>query len=130
MNMPETPPKHLTIGEDHASYRPRGTFTFEQVVDCIDEAIEYCRTQRIGKLLVNILDVKGVSPPTTAQRFSFAATWAKTAAGKVDLAMVAPEHLIDREKIGVMMARNRGLETDVFTNEEDARKWLKHVSPT
>ena len=109
---------------DYAIFRPTGTYTFDEAVDLINRALEYCRSRTIRKLLVNILDVTGFPPPNTIQRFVFATTWAETAKGKVVLAMVAPEKLIDPEKIGVTVAYNRGFETEVFTVEDEAVQWL------
>jgi hypothetical protein len=40
------------------------------------------------------------------------------------VALVARPELIDPQKIGVLMAQNRGVLGDVFTNEADALLWL------
>src|SRR5687767_4193921 len=111
------PPEYLLVNDStpYAIYRPSGTFTFDDAVNRIDEALEFCREHDIPKIMVNILDVTGFPPPNVIQRYVFACKWAQTAQGQVTLAMVAPEQLIDPEKIGVTMAENRGLTTEVFT---------------
>ena len=122
--MEEPCPEYLSCNADLAVYRPHGTQTFEQAVDSINRALEFCRSRNIRKLLVNILHVSGFPPPNTIQRFIFATKWAETAKGKVALAVVAPPEMIDSDKIGVTMAVNRGLATDVFTSEDEAVEWL------
>ena len=120
-------PEYFTNSGKYATFRPSGTFTFERLVERIDNALEYCERNNIRKLLVNILEVEGVPPPSVIQRFYFATKWANTAAGHVALAMVAPDEMVDKEKIGVTMALNRGLQTDVFSTEEAADKWLSSI---
>src|SRR4051812_25036992 len=95
-------PEYLACNKNYAAYRPNGSYSFEQAVDNINRALEYCRSRKISKLLVNILDVSGFPPPSTLQRFIFATTWATTSEGEVSLAMVAPQEMIDKEKIGVV----------------------------
>ncbi|MEQ1641921.1 MAG: hypothetical protein ABL959_00585 [Pyrinomonadaceae bacterium] len=117
-------PKFLSIEERHASFRPVGEYSFDATVKMIDAAIEYCRTNAIRGLLVDITAVTGFPTPSTAERFQFATQWSATAAGRVALAMIAPPEMIDPDKIGVTMANNRGFLCEVFTNEEDAVRWL------
>ncbi|MGB2751940.1 MAG: hypothetical protein WBC19_07765 [Pyrinomonadaceae bacterium] len=117
-------PEYLSNGEHYASYHPVGEMTLADCVSMIDGAIRYCRDNGIGSLLVNITGVSGFPPPSTTDRFLFTKHWAETAAGKLAVAMVAPPEMIDLDKIGVTMAGNRGLRSDVFTLESDAIEWL------
>jgi hypothetical protein len=50
--------------------------------------------------------------------------WADEASGGVRLAMVARAEMIDPEKFGVTVAANRGLVSNIFTTELEARAWL------
>ena len=50
--------------------------------------------------------------------------WAESAGSGLRVAMVARAELIDPEKIGVLMAQNRGVAGDVFTTEAAAIAWL------
>src|SRR5688500_504184 len=120
-------PENLSIEKDgYATYRPRGRYTFDQTVGMIDKALVYCRDSGIRGLLVNISEVTGFPPPTTIQRLDFASKWADTAGGKVALSLIARPELIDPDKIGVTMARNRGLFSDVFSSdsEPEAIEWI------
>jgi hypothetical protein len=114
----------LSLENDYAAFRLTGQYTLEKAVDLVNEAISYCKENDFDRLLVNVTDVTGFPSPTTTERFQFATQWALTAAGRVILAMVAPLELIDPERIGVTMGTNRGLRSEVFTDETEAIAWL------
>ena len=109
----------------HAEYRPVGEYTFDEAVDMIDAAIAHCKAKDIRCLLVDIRGVSGFPPPSTIQRFQFATKWSSTAASRVAISLIAPPELIDSDHIGVTMASNRGLRSDVFTTEPEALAWLR-----
>jgi hypothetical protein len=46
------------------------------------------------------------------------------------VAVVARPELIDPQKIGVLMAQNRGVNGDVFSTESAAIAWLDNASGT
>ena len=50
--------------------------------------------------------------------------WAESAGSGLHVAIVARPEIIDPEKIGVLMAQNRGATGDVFTSEVAAIAWL------
>jgi hypothetical protein len=108
-------PDGFSQRDGYGLYRLAGEHTFDDTIDGIDTALSYCCDQEVERLLVDISEVTGFPPPTVAQRFEFATRWAATAAGRVKLAIIAPESLIDPEKIGTTMANNRGLVSDAFT---------------
>ena len=47
-----------------------------------------------------------------------------SAASRVKLVLVVPEHYIDRGRIGVALAAIRGLTANVLTTEHEAVDWL------
>jgi hypothetical protein len=105
-------------------YRPTGKATFEQAVDLVADAMTAARDGGCFDLLVNVYGLAGVKPPTVFARYDLAIKWARSAGSKLRVAMVSPPELIDPEKIGVLMAQNRGATGDVFTNEAEAIAWL------
>ena len=117
-------PEYFSIEAGYAAFRPKGQFTFDEAVAKVDEAIAVCRDNDIRGLLVDVTGMTGFSPPSTTERFRFATKWAATARGRVVLSMIAPAEMIDRDKIGITMATNRGLATEVFTAESEAVNWL------
>ena len=125
MATPSQLPEFLTLSEDFAYYRPVAEMTLEEAIERINDALLFCRENGIVGILVDITQLSGFPPPSLTDRFWFIAKWAETSGGRVVVSMVAPPEMIMPDKIGVTMALNRGLRTDVFTREEDAIKWLR-----
>ena len=107
-----------------AFYRPTGKASFEQAVEMVAAAMLEARAMGASSLLVNTLDLTGVNPPTIFARHALAIRWAESAGPHLHVAMVARAELIDPQKIGVLMAQNRGVSGDVFTSEAAALTWL------
>ncbi|MBV9216242.1 MAG: hypothetical protein JO053_08705 [Acidobacteria bacterium] len=122
--MPDTP-EPPSLRDDHAHFVLAGEYTLEDAIERVNEGILWCRANSIRHLLVDIREVTGFPSPSTSDRFGYATRWAATAQGRVVMAMVAPEHLIDAEKIGVMVANNRGFVAEAFTTEQEALRWLR-----
>ena len=78
---------------------------------------------------MNVTDYHGYAIPNLSDRFFFISKWAETAAGRVALAIVAPPEVILQDKFGVTIATNRGLLSDVFTDEAEALEWLRATVP-
>lgn len=105
-------------------YRPTGPATFEQGVDLVAKAMVVAREGGCLDLLINVYGLTGIQPPTVFARYDLAVKWARSAGPRLKVAMVSPPELIDHEKIGVLMAQNRGVIGDAFTNEAEAVAWL------
>lgn len=118
------PIHHPTLLDDYAHYRLTGDHSLEQAVDNIDAAIVWCRENNVHRLLIDISEISGFPSPSVSDRFGFATSWSASARGTVKMAMIAPAHLIDTEKIGVTVAQNRGFMVEAFTDESEAIRWL------
>ena len=105
-------------------YRPVGVVTFEEAVDLLVLGMQHARSLGLTELLMNAHGLSGFSSPSTFGRYSMAVRGAESGGGVLRLAIVVHAGIIDPQKIGVVMAQNRGLDTDVFSNEPDAIKWL------
>jgi hypothetical protein len=105
-------------------YRPEGKVTFERAVELVAEAMRHARSLGLNDLVVNSLGLSGFAPPSIFARHAFALKWAEAAGASLTVAMVARPEIIDPEKIGVLMAQNRGVSGDVFTTEVAAIAWL------
>jgi hypothetical protein len=117
-------PDHFEHLGSRGFYRPLGVVTFEQAVETVAVGIEHAQKLGLKDLLVNTQALTGFAVPTTFGRYAFAVRWAQAGGGVLRLGVVARRELIDHEKIGMIMAHNRGLDVDVFTNEADAIGWL------
>jgi len=105
-------------------YRPIGVVTFERAVDMVAMSMRVARERGLADLLVNTHGLTGFPTPSTFARYSLAVKWAESAGSALRVALVTRPEIIDPQKIGVLMAQNRGVNGDVFTNETEALAWL------
>ncbi len=116
--------EYTKIIADCAFSRPAGRVTLAQATTLVAEAILLARSQNVPKLLFNALGLTGFPSPTLAERYFFARRWAAIAQGRVQLALVVESRMIDPERFGVTVARNAGMDAEVFDNEPAALAWL------
>jgi hypothetical protein len=106
-------------------YRPIGNVTFERAVEMVAESLVLARSLGLADILVNTVGLTGFAPPSIFARHALALKWAESVGGSgLHAALVARPEVIDPEKIGVLMAQNRGVSGDVFTTEAAALAWL------
>jgi hypothetical protein len=105
-------------------YRPIAIVSFEQAIEMVAQAMRYARERGLVDLLANTNGLTGYPQPSTFARYSLAMKWAEVAGGALRVALIARPEIIDPQRIGVLMAQNRGVNGDVFTNESDALAWL------
>jgi hypothetical protein len=108
-------------------YRPVGCVSFDEAVAWVRTAIATACSNRAVDLLVDTTALTGFPSPNTFQRFLAAVEWAEEAVGRVRLAMVALAEMIDPAKFGVTVALNRGLVSNIFPTETEARAWLDAI---
>ena len=112
-------------------YRPSARVSFEQAVEMVAGAMREARSLGLIDLLVNTKGLVGFGQPSIFARHTLAVEWARAAGTNLRVAVVARPELIDPQKIGVLMAQNRGVAGDVFTNEAEALAWLdSHLTNT
>jgi hypothetical protein len=107
-----------------AVYLAGGVVSFDETVALVRAAIVAARENRARELLVDTRELVGFDSPATFQRFLAAVNWAEAANASLRLAMVARAELIDPDKFGVIVAANRGLVSNIFPTEAEARAWL------
>jgi hypothetical protein len=105
-------------------YRPSARVSFEQAVEMVASAMRHARALGLIDLLVNTKGLVGFGQPSIFARHSLAVEWARSAGAALRVAMVARPEIIDPQKIGVLMAQNRGVLGDVFASEAAALVWL------
>jgi hypothetical protein len=121
-------PENLEIVGRRAVYRPVATTTFERAVDLTGDAMRHARAQGCVDMLANLTGFTGFPSPSTVARYSMALKWAECAGSTLRVAMVVRTEVMDPQKIGVLMAQNRGVNGDIFTSEAEALRWLDAFS--
>ena len=100
-----------------------GAWNVDDYPGVIDAIIEECETRRQNLLLIDFLEL-GWDRVSTFDRFRMG-TGAVTLAWKVSrLAALARPDQIDPERFGERVARNRGLNVRLFTDPQEAERWL------
>jgi hypothetical protein len=105
-------------------YRPTSAVSFERAIDMVAEAMRLARSLGLSDLLVNTTGFTGFPAPSIFARHALAVKWAESGGFGLTVAMVARSELIDPDKIGLLMAQNRGATGDVFATEAAALAWL------
>ncbi len=117
-------PSYFERGEHYACFRPVAHVSLKEGVDLISVAIAYCGDEKVPRLLVNIEGLTGYKLPETMDRYSMGAQFAAAAKFGLKVVLVAPSEVIDPNRFGVTVAKNRGLDTNVFSSEPEAVAWL------
>jgi len=117
-------PEGFQIAKDYAIYRPIGDISLEEAISLVSQAITFARDRQIGRLLVDSTKLTGFGSLGTVDRYLIGERLAHAACSSMRIAMVARAKLIDPHRFGVMVARNRGLDNDVFTSEAEVLAWL------
>jgi len=114
----------IEVIEDCAFYRPVGKVSLDEGVELADRAVVFAREHGIPKLLVNAKGLTGFPSPSLPERYFIIRKFVAIAQGKVQLAFVIPLEIMDPERFGIVVARNAGMNAEVFTNEPEALAWL------
>jgi hypothetical protein len=122
-------PEDFSLEEGYGCFQPAGDFTLKEITNRIDRAIAYCRENKIRALIANITRVTGFAPPTLTERFHFISHWAFTSSGTVTVCLIARPEMVLADKFGVVIAGNRGMKGDIFTDHDEAVRWIKTHLP-
>ncbi|QDU25342.1 hypothetical protein ETAA8_04070 [Anatilimnocola aggregata] len=117
-------PEGFSIERNRGIYCPVGTVSFDEVVALVSAAITAACAQQVEELLVDTTGLTGFHSPSTIQRYAAVVKWAESANRRLRLAMVAQQEMIDPQKFGVLVAGNRGLDSNIFATQTEARAWL------
>jgi hypothetical protein len=123
------PQKPIQIGPDlqievHSGWLEAqllGELTASHFLDQLPKVIQACRDHAIGVVLLNTTAMEGQL--STLERYQMGAQAAVLGMG-LRMAMLARPDTMDPEKIGAVVARNRGLDAETFTDREKALSWL------
>ena len=107
----------------------KGTFSLKEAVRLFRELCDTAAEQKVGKILVNNLNVRG--NVSTMDRYEFGgemATLLKQRQLNLRLAYVGRLPVMDG--FAVIVAQNQGVVTEVFSTEHDALRWLDFLRST
>ena len=112
------------ITDGYASFRPVGTVTINQGIEILGKAVAFARENKLRNLLLDTRGLTGFDPPEIFERYKLSERLANEGRAAVKVVLLAKPEMIHPEKFGVMVARNRGLHTNIFATEEESLAWL------
>jgi hypothetical protein len=99
-----------------------GEANLQDIGQRFEELAERCRKEKKSRLLIDVTAVKAA--PTFSDRYRAGERAVVFAQFGIKLAMVGMAELIDPRRLGELVAQNRGVNGRVFTDLDEARKWL------
>ena len=124
-------PEYFTVLPDRAEFRPVGRFALPVLVRMVSESIAHAGLLGAKRLLIVGTGVEEMARPTDMDRVFIGQDWARANSGNaLRIALVIPQHLIHPQKLGLLVAANRGLTGEVFAEEEAALACLLYTSPS
>lgn len=105
-------------------YRPVARVSLEKGLEMMAMATRAARERGLKDLLINTTGFAGYEIPSVFDRYDWATRLAANAGSAVRVATVLRSDVYDPQKIGAVMAQNRGAFTDIFTSEAAALAWL------
>lgn len=116
--------EHFEQAGTRGFYRPMARVTLERGLDLMAAATRAARDRGLKDLLINTIGFSGYDIPTVFDRYGWATRLAASAGPGLRVATVVRPEVFDPQKIGVVMAQNRGATTEIFTSEAEALAWL------
>jgi len=111
------------LGATRGIHRPAGEMSLQRGIEQVAQALLHARDLGLEDIVVNTTGLGGFEAPGVFERYAMITRWVQCA-GSLRIAIVARPAFIDHQKIGVLIAQNRGVTTEVFTDEASALKWL------
>jgi len=93
------------------------------VLNAIKAAVTLCVEQQCFKLLENVKDF-AEDPRTTMQMFTLVSDVGAIWDRRIRMAVVDPDGWLKADNFPETVARNRGIPFTIFTNDDEAIKWL------
>lgn len=109
---------------DVACFRASGDHRFVDGVHLVTDAILRAKALGIGKLLVDILSISGIEPPSVEMRLWMMGEWANAGRGYVRMGLVTRREFMSEERFGIAFGMNQGFISNLFDTREQAKNWL------
>jgi len=117
----------ITVEDDFLLVSVRGKYSLSNANNLFKLAIDNGLSHNKSKILIDTTDITGSIP--FINRFQFSEVLynyiRKYALGKVNrIAVLGKEPIVDKEKFGEIVAKNRGVNVRVFTDMSQALIWI------
>jgi len=107
---------------DHLIANFTGDGNLDEISQQFGSLAERCQSEKRSKLLINIAGVNWI--PTFSERYQAGEGAAVFAEYGIKVAVVGKPEQLDPGRLAELVARNRGVNGQVFTDLADAENWL------
>jgi hypothetical protein len=114
--------------EAYVEARYLGSYSLETYKKQMELSVRACLERKQRLLLVDITDLAGFAP-TTAERHQLGVTGAELSRDLAKVAALGTPEQIEPEPLAALVARNRGLRIEAFTDGKKALEWLLKPEP-
>ncbi len=121
---------HIENHDDYDQFIGRGAFELDAFLKFLDDVLLRAKELDAVRVMVDIRELEGRM--STFERFQVGERFARqqsTLAHEVQVVVVGAEPLDAKGRFGETVARNRGANGRVFTDEEEALRWLLRDHP-
>lgn len=120
----------MSVAIDFVQDGKRGTFRLSgqsdnaTAVDTLVTCVKHAADAGLRRVLIDGTGIEGLRVPDSFVRYRLGERVAAVSGAGMWCAVVVRPELIDRDKFGVLVARNRGFYCDVFSSLAEAEAWL------
>jgi len=107
--------------------RMAGPWTMEEICSKAEPILAECLQRKRDLLLIDLMGLAN-QPVSTIDRYRLGSSMVSFSGKLRRIATAATREFIDTERFGERVARNRGVNVQVFESLETAKKWLLETS--
>lgn len=111
----------------HLVVRLSGAFSLARFLEDVAKAVQICQDRQRTRIYLDLTALEGKL--TIFDRYEMGAQGAKLAEN-LKVSVCASPETVDPKRFGLQVARNRGLNIQLFLNPEEALSWLLEDGPT
>jgi hypothetical protein len=123
--MPEPAPSDVQILERDGYLEARylGVYSIDRYLRQMERSVQACTDRNLDLLLVDITDLAGYRP-TTFERHHIGTLGASLSRGLEKVAALVSPGQLPSDQFAILVAQNRGLKIQIFTDRAKAIEWL------
>jgi len=122
--MPDATPPQITLTEhpDYLEATLQATNSRDVILQQFQQLLDHCAVRKPSKVFADLTAITGKY--STLDRYDLGMFGPRLAPHVGRIAVLGKPEFLDPEKFAAQVAKNRGLDVDVFTDREAALAWL------
>lgn len=122
--MPDATPPRITLTEhpDYLEARLQATSSADHILLQFQQLLAHCVVQKPSRVFADLTAITGKF--STLDRYDLGKLGAGFAPYVARVAVLGTSEFVDPQKFGVQVAKNRGLNVEIFVDRAAALAWL------